>query len=193
MERKQTMEHTSLLVLSLLQGQDLYGYQMITELERRSDHTFQMKEGTLYPVLKKLENGGYVTAYQAEGQRPHPEILPPHRPGPEGAGAGEGPVGKLRPRGSTPSSPSSRDEPGSGEVPGLRGRPCAPSSPTPPGGKAAVRQELMDHLTDHTQALLDAGCPRKLLFTKNFIYFGRSRFLLSAIFFHHHFYASSFL
>ena len=32
MERKQTMEHTSLLVLSLLQGQDLYGYQMITEL-----------------------------------------------------------------------------------------------------------------------------------------------------------------
>ena len=25
--------------------------------------------------------------------------------------------------------------------------------------KAAVRQELMDHLTDHTQALLDAGCP----------------------------------
>ena len=24
--------------------------------------------------------------------------------------------------------------------------------------KAAVRQELMDHLTDHTQALLDAGC-----------------------------------
>lgn len=66
MERKQTMEHTSLLVLSLLQCQDLYGYQMITELERRSDHTFQMKEGTLYPVLKKLENGGYVTAYQAE-------------------------------------------------------------------------------------------------------------------------------
>ena len=25
--------------------------------------------------------------------------------------------------------------------------------------KAAVRQELMDHLTDQTQALLDAGCP----------------------------------
>ena len=58
MERKQTMEHTSLLVLSLLQGQDLYGYQMITELERRSDHTFQMKERTLYPVLKKLESEG---------------------------------------------------------------------------------------------------------------------------------------
>ena len=60
MERKKKpLEHTALLVLSLLKGQDLYGYQMITELERRS-------EGTLYPVLKKLENSGYVTSYQAE-------------------------------------------------------------------------------------------------------------------------------
>lgn len=66
MEQKKSLAHTSLLVLSLLSGQDLYGYQMITELERRSDHTFQMKEGTLYPVLKKLENRGYVTAYEAE-------------------------------------------------------------------------------------------------------------------------------
>lgn len=66
MERKKPLEHTSLLVLSLLKGQDLYGYQMITELERRSDHTFHMKEGTLYPVLKKLENGGLVTAYEAD-------------------------------------------------------------------------------------------------------------------------------
>ena len=68
MERKQTMEHTSLLVLSLLQGQDLYGYQMITELERRSDHTFQMKEGTLYPVLKKLENGGQKELVREKAQ-----------------------------------------------------------------------------------------------------------------------------
>lgn len=66
MEQKKPLAHTSLLVLSLLRGQDLYGYQMITELERRSDHTFQMKEGTLYPVLKKLENSDYVTAYEAE-------------------------------------------------------------------------------------------------------------------------------
>ena len=57
---------TTLLVLSLLSTGDKYGYQMIAELEEKSDHTFAMKEGTLYPVLKKLENGGYVTAYQAE-------------------------------------------------------------------------------------------------------------------------------
>ena len=193
MERKQTMEHTSLLVLSLLQGQDLYGYQMITELERRSDHTFQMKEGTLYPVLKKLENRGYVTAYQAEGQRPHPEILPPHRPGPEGAGAGEGPVGKLRPRGSTPSSPSSRDEPGSGEVPGLRGGRVRLPLPRHPAGEPPSARSSWTTSPTIPRPFWTPAVPRKLLFTKNFIYFGRSRFLLSAIFFHHHFYASSFL
>ena len=176
MERKQTMEHTSLLVLSLLQGQDLYGYQMITELERRSDHTFQMKEGTLYPVLKKAgERGGYVTAYQAEANGRTRKYYRLTDRGRKGAGAGEGPVGKVTPTGSTPSSPSSRDEPGSGEVPGLRGGRVRPSSPTPPGGKAAVRQELMDHLTDHTQALLDAGCPPEAAETRALPPWGRPR------------------
>ena len=66
MERKKTIEHTQLLVLSLLAGEDMYGYQMILELARRSDHTFEMKEGTLYPVLHGLERQGYVEAYQQE-------------------------------------------------------------------------------------------------------------------------------
>ena len=64
MKKKQNIEHTQLLVLSLLSGEDMYGYQMIVELERRSDHTFEMKEGTLYPVLHGLEKDGYVEAYQ---------------------------------------------------------------------------------------------------------------------------------
>lgn len=64
--KKQTMEHTQLLVLSLLAGEDMYGYQMIVELARRSDRTFEMKEGTLYPVLHALEQEGAVTAYQQE-------------------------------------------------------------------------------------------------------------------------------
>ena len=64
MRKKQSMEHTHLLVLSLLANEDMYGYQMIVELARRSDHTFEMKEGTLYPVLHGLEKEGYVEAYQ---------------------------------------------------------------------------------------------------------------------------------
>ena len=64
LKKKKTIEHTQLLVLSLLAKEDMYGFQMIVELARRSDHTFEMKEGTLYPVLHGLEKDGYVEAYQ---------------------------------------------------------------------------------------------------------------------------------
>ena len=64
--KKQSIDHAHLLVLSLLAGEDMYGYQMIVELARRSDHTFEMKEGTLYPVLHGLERQGLVEAYQQE-------------------------------------------------------------------------------------------------------------------------------
>ena len=66
MAKKQTMDHTALLVLSLLSRGDMYGYQMIAELERQSDHTFSMKEGTLYPILHGLEKGKLVTAREQE-------------------------------------------------------------------------------------------------------------------------------
>lgn len=58
---------TNLLLLSLLQERDRYGYEMIKELEARSDNTFQFKEGTLYPILHKLENMGYVESYLSKG------------------------------------------------------------------------------------------------------------------------------
>lgn len=54
----------ALLVLKLLEGGDQYGYQMIEELQRRSDDTFHMKAGTLYPLLHGLEESGCVTAYE---------------------------------------------------------------------------------------------------------------------------------
>ena len=57
---------TTLLVLSLLSGGDKYGYQMIAELEEKSDHTFSMKEGTLYPILHTLEKDGAVKSYEKE-------------------------------------------------------------------------------------------------------------------------------
>ena len=57
---------TGMLLLKLLEGEDLYGYQMIEELRRRSDHTFDLKAGTLYPLLHGLEEKGLVTAYERE-------------------------------------------------------------------------------------------------------------------------------
>ena len=54
---------STLLVLSLLEKEDMYGYEMIEELSRRSNHTFEMKEGTLYPILHGLERDKYLQSY----------------------------------------------------------------------------------------------------------------------------------
>lgn len=62
---------TAMLLLKLLQGRDMYGYQMIEALAKRSDNSFDLKAGTLYPLLKTLEDKGYITSYQqnADNQR----------------------------------------------------------------------------------------------------------------------------
>lgn len=54
---------TTMLILNLLSTNDMYGYQMIKELEQRSDNTFTLKEGTLYPILHTLESQGMIEAY----------------------------------------------------------------------------------------------------------------------------------
>mgnify|MGYP001049634893 FL=1 len=56
----------TMLALTLLESGDMYGYQMIEELARRSNDVFQMQEGTLYPILHTLEKGGYLSSYQRQ-------------------------------------------------------------------------------------------------------------------------------
>ena len=57
---------TAMLLLRLLEERDRYGYQMIEELARRSNDVFQMKEGTLYPILHALEKGKYLSSYEQQ-------------------------------------------------------------------------------------------------------------------------------
>ena len=54
---------TPMLILALLRDGDKYGYEMVSELARRSDETFLLKEGTLYPLLHALEQEGLVQCY----------------------------------------------------------------------------------------------------------------------------------
>ncbi|BFK86560.1 helix-turn-helix transcriptional regulator [Pseudoflavonifractor gallinarum] len=60
-----------MLLLALLAGQDMYGYQMIEALRLRSNQVFALKAGTLYPLLHTLEQQGWVTSYDdgAPGSR----------------------------------------------------------------------------------------------------------------------------
>ncbi len=54
---------TTMLILKLLEDKDMYGYQMIEELSKKSDDTFALKAGTLYPLLHNLEQQGMVCSY----------------------------------------------------------------------------------------------------------------------------------
>jgi PadR family transcriptional regulator PadR len=48
------------LLLCLIGQQPMYGYQIIKELEWRSQGYFKFKEGTLYPALHRLEKAGLL-------------------------------------------------------------------------------------------------------------------------------------
>ena len=54
---------TSILILSLLAKEDMYGYQITQELKRLSEDVFELKEGTLYPMLHSLENEKAIESY----------------------------------------------------------------------------------------------------------------------------------
>lgn len=64
--RDKTTGNTSMLVLALLKKREMYGYEIIEELERRSENVFRLKEGTLYPILHTLERDRLVTARDAQ-------------------------------------------------------------------------------------------------------------------------------
>ena len=57
---------TSMLVLSVLSKNDLYGYKIIRELEIQSENAFNMSEGTLYPILHALEKEKFLFSYWQE-------------------------------------------------------------------------------------------------------------------------------
>lgn len=55
---------TTTLILKLLEEKDMYGYEMIETLANKSDHTFDLKAGTLYPILHGLEKKELVESYE---------------------------------------------------------------------------------------------------------------------------------
>ena len=50
-----------LIILSLLKQEDMYGYQLVLETEKRTGGKIITQEGSLYPVLYRLLDAGYVS------------------------------------------------------------------------------------------------------------------------------------
>lgn len=63
MSKEMMKGSVDLLLLSLLEQRDLYGYEISQILKRLSDGTYEMSEGTLYAALKRLERKSYVESY----------------------------------------------------------------------------------------------------------------------------------
>lgn len=61
-----------LCLLALLAGEPKYGFQILHELRDRSNGFFDLKEGTLYPALRRLEERGFVTSAWREQERGMP-------------------------------------------------------------------------------------------------------------------------
>lgn len=48
------------VILTILNRREMYGYELIKEIEKESQGAFAFKEGTLYPVLHQLEKEGAI-------------------------------------------------------------------------------------------------------------------------------------
>lgn len=55
-----------MLLLKLLSEKDMYGHEMITTLRKRSQNVFELKAGTLYPLLHTMEEEELLTSYEEE-------------------------------------------------------------------------------------------------------------------------------
>jgi len=58
-----------LIVLHLLSSGEAYGYEIVTKLTERTNGALEVTDGTLYPVLYRLERGGFVTVRWETPQR----------------------------------------------------------------------------------------------------------------------------
>lgn len=56
----------TMLLLKLLEEKDMYGYEMIDTLRKKSNNVFELKAGTLYPLLHGMEEKGLLTSYEQE-------------------------------------------------------------------------------------------------------------------------------
>lgn len=63
MDRELLKGSTPLLLLSLLSEGPMYGYQIIETVRKRTDGTYTLKEGALYPALHKLESAEFISSY----------------------------------------------------------------------------------------------------------------------------------
>lgn len=55
--------HVDTIILRTLAKEDKYGYEIIDDIQKKSNGTYEIKQPTLYSCLKRLENQGLISSY----------------------------------------------------------------------------------------------------------------------------------
>lgn len=64
--KKATIE---MILLKLLAEEDMYGYQLSQECKKRSNGSYAILEGSMYPILYRLEAAGHISCYERKAGR----------------------------------------------------------------------------------------------------------------------------
>ncbi|MEC1619919.1 PadR family transcriptional regulator [Bacillus mojavensis] len=62
--------HIDIIILSILHSRDMYGYELAKLVRDKTDNQFELKEGTLYLSLKRLEKNKWIESYWGDEQGP---------------------------------------------------------------------------------------------------------------------------
>lgn len=62
MSKKNNFFKLEMLFLKILDEKDCYGYEITRTLKERTNGKINVKEGTMYPILYKFEDIGYITS-----------------------------------------------------------------------------------------------------------------------------------
>ena len=76
------MSLSKFFILRVLHDRPMHGYDIARAVERTTNGCCSPTEGTIYPVLREFEEGGYVTSEADDRLRPSAQDLHPDRQGP---------------------------------------------------------------------------------------------------------------
>ncbi len=59
---------TAIMILKVISEGETYGYELVQQLYRKSQGTFRLNEGTLYPILHTMEKEGYIESFRKQSE-----------------------------------------------------------------------------------------------------------------------------
>ena len=64
MAKKNQFFKLDMLLLCIIAKQDCYGYEITKQIKTYSHELIDIKEGTMYPILYKLQDAHYISSYE---------------------------------------------------------------------------------------------------------------------------------